>query len=138
MNDDPTYKKPSPRWLRESQDFSSKARKSKKHEIRVAKELGGKRLAASGAKRFSKWMPTSVTAGGDLGTKDLLVEHKRAEPETKSIGVKREWLQKVTEGAKRCMKDPAMVLTFEDSNGFEQDWMLLPLSVAKRLMVLPE
>lgn len=135
MSDEPRPK-PSPKWLRESQDYSGKAKRSKKHEVRVAKALGGTRLAASGAKRFSKWLPTGVTAGADVGTPTLHVEHKRAERDTGSIGVKREWLLKVTEGADRVMKTPAMVLTFEEAKGIEQDWLLVPLSVARRLLGL--
>jgi hypothetical protein len=65
-----------------------------------------------------------------------LIEHKRAEPETKSISVKREWLLKVSEGAERMAKVPAMVLTFEDSKGFEGDWLMVPLSAARNLLGL--
>jgi hypothetical protein len=138
MNDEKTSSrvKPGPRWLKENQDFSSKAKKSKKHENRIASAMGGKRLPASGAKRYTKWLPSSVTAGADVGNKTLHMEAKRAEPGTKSIGVTREWLLKVTEGSARVMKTPAMVLTFEEAKGFEGDWVLLPLSVARRLLGL--
>jgi hypothetical protein len=51
-----------------------------------------------------------------------------------SVGVKREWLEKVTAGAGRALKTPAMVLTFEKAVGFEQDWLLIPVSTARRLM----
>lgn len=63
-----------------------------------------------------------------------MVEHKRCEPQVGSIGVKREWLQKVTAGAKFKTKYPAMVLTFENAQGHEQDWALLPMSLVKRLL----
>lgn len=74
------------------------------------------------------------TAGGDISTRFLHVEHKRAEPGTKSIGLKRDWLQKVTEGANRQMKIPAMGFTFEDAQGFEKDWVAIPLSSMERLL----
>lgn len=74
------------------------------------------------------------TAGGDISTRFLHIEHKRAEPGTKSIGVKREWLSKVSAGAVRYGKIPAMGLTFEDSEGFEKDWVAVPLSFMERLL----
>lgn len=80
----------------------------------------------------------STTAGGDLTSKDLHVEHKRVEPHVKSIGVKRAWLKKVTEGANRRMKVPAMVISYEQPHGHDQDWVMMPLDTAKRLMALAE
>ena len=64
----------------------------------------------------------------------LSIEHKRAEPKTKSIGVKREWLQKISEAATRYMKTPAMILTFEGEKVMEKDWVLLPLPFVERLL----
>lgn len=78
----------------------------------------------------------STTAGGDLTSKDLHVEHKRVEPQVKSIGIKRDWLKKVTEGANRRMKVPALVITYEQAQGHDQDWVMLPLDTARRLMAL--
>lgn len=60
---------------------------------------------------------------------DVLIEHKFAAPQTGSIGVQRAWLSKVTEGARRKSKVPAMVLTFEAPEGHEKDWVLIPLSL---------
>lgn len=62
------------------------------------------------------------------------VEHKRVEPKTKSIRIPREWLSKVSEGARRRLKVPAIVVTFEDAQGYEADWLMVPLDTAKRLM----
>jgi len=76
----------------------------------------------------------STTEGGDLSTDDFLIEHKRIEPKTKSISVKREWLKKVTAGAHRKMKLPAMAFRFERAEGFAEDWIMLPLDVAERLL----
>jgi hypothetical protein len=133
-DDEQPVRRVSPKWLREDGDPGARVKKSRKHETRIAKAFGGKRLPASGAKRYSRWTPTSVTAGGDVGTPSLHIEHKYVEPTTMSVGVKREWLEKVTAGAGRALKTPAMVLTFEKAVGFEQDWLLIPVSTARRLM----
>jgi|WetSurMetagenome_2_1015567.scaffolds.fasta_scaffold08587_3 hypothetical protein len=66
----------------------------------------------------------------------LHVEHKRVEPGTKSIRIPREWLAKVSEGARRRARTPGLVVTFEGARGHETDWLMLPLDVAKRLMDL--
>lgn len=73
-----------------------------------------------------------------MTTKDLHIEHKRAEPNTKTIGIKREWLKKVTEGAARRGRIPAMGLTFEEAHGHEKDWLLLPMEFAERLLRMLE
>lgn len=122
------------KWVDDVHGNRDRARISKSHENRVAGALGGKRLPASGAKKASHWADSSVTAGGDIVTRELLIEHKRAEVETASIGVTRKWLQKVTQGANRAMKTPAMVLTFQGADGFSGDWLLLPLDIATRLL----
>jgi len=81
---------------------------------------------------WSRGDPT--TAGGDVSTPDLLLEHKRTV--RASLAVRREWLDKVREGAQRAMKEPGMVLTFEEPGKPPDDWILLPLAVAKRRMGL--
>lgn len=107
-------------------------KRSLKEETRIAGTLGGRRLPRSGGLAWSKHDMT--TDGGDLVTLDFLVEHKRVEPHVKSVSIRRDWLTKVTEGANRKMKEPAMVITFEKAQGHESDWMLLPLSLAERLL----
>jgi hypothetical protein len=79
-----------------------------------------------------------TTAGGDVKTQSLLIEHKRVEPKTKSIRITREWLSKVSAGAKRSMKIPSMVITFEQSEGHAQDWALIPLELLERLVKILE
>lgn len=111
-----------------------KARKSKREEDKIAKRMGGRTHPRSGGLPWSRHDAT--TACGDVTTKDLHIEHKRAEPDTKSIGVTRAWLRKVTKGAKRRLKIPAMVLHFEDARGHGEDWALLPLEVAERLLAV--
>jgi hypothetical protein len=125
-----------PKWLRDEGEKGARTKRSRKHETRVAKAFGGRRVAASGAKPFSRWNPKAevVTAGGDVATPDFLIEHKFVERGTKSLGVTRAWLEKVTEGAKRSQKEPAMVLTFEHAAGHAQDWLLIPMDVARRLL----
>jgi hypothetical protein len=71
-----------------------------------------------------------------MTSETLHIEHKRVEPKTRSIRIPREWLSKVTEGARRRAKTPGLVITFEAAQGHEADWILLPLDVAKRLMDL--
>lgn len=94
--------------------------------------MRGKRLPRSGGLPWSKHDTT--TDGGDVTTPQLHIEHKRIEPRTKSVGVKRDWLAKVTEGARRHMKTPAMVFHFEDARGHAEDWLMMPLDVAERLL----
>lgn len=61
---------------------------SKKQEKRVAKNLGGRVNANSGATGFYK---------GDVRTDYLLVECKTATKEVKSVSIKKDWLKKLNE-----------------------------------------
>lgn len=64
---------------------------SKKQETAVAKEVGGKRVANSGATPFHK---------GDVITDDFLIECKTTTATTKaSFSIKKEWLVKNKEEA---------------------------------------
>ena len=63
---------------------------SKRQENTVAKQLGGKRTANSGATAFQK---------GDVTTDDWLIEAKTCVSEKKSFSIKREWLDKNKEEA---------------------------------------
>lgn len=58
---------------------------SARQENKVAKAVGGKRTANSGATTFSK---------GDVRTEQWLIECKTCEKEQKSFSIKREWLEK--------------------------------------------
>lgn len=58
---------------------------SKKQETSVAKAIGGKRTANSGATTFSK---------GDVRTDEWLIECKTVTQHQKSFSIKEEWLQK--------------------------------------------
>jgi hypothetical protein len=129
----PDYRSPSPKTFEPNY---GRFKRSRKEERRFAKRLDGRVQPVSGNRPWSKHDGT--TAGADLTTKNLHVEHKRAEPGTKSISVKREWLQKVTEGANRRTRIPAVGLTFEDPSGHTGDWLLLPLEFAERLLKMLE
>ena len=63
---------------------------SNKQEQRVAKTIGGKQTANSGATKWSK---------GDVRTDDFLIECKTCEKEKKSFSIKKEWLDKNREEA---------------------------------------
>jgi hypothetical protein len=77
----------------------------------------------------------AATDDGDLSTPEFLVEHKRTD--NKSMSIKRDWLDKVREGASRVGKDPALVITFErpaKPGCPPEDWIILPLEVARRVL----
>lgn len=134
-NDDPTpgsQKTLRPlKWLEEPNN--DRARRSRKQEDRIAKKLGGRRLRRSGGSQWSKY--DRSTDDGDITTPVFHVEHKRTD--NKSMGVKKEWLDKVREGARKFGKDPALVITFEEPSKPSvppEDWILIPLDVARRVL----
>lgn len=63
---------------------------SKRQENKIAKQVGGKRTANSGATAFQK---------GDVVTDDWLIEAKTCVSEKQSFSIKREWLDKNKEEA---------------------------------------
>lgn len=63
---------------------------SDKQEKSVAKAVGGKQTANSGATPFSK---------GDISTKNFLIECKTSTTEKQSFSIKKEWLKKNEEEA---------------------------------------
>jgi len=118
-------------WL-ENPNYD-RARRSRKHEDRVAEELGGRRLRRSGGSHWSS--SDKTTEDGDVGTPDFHVEAKRTD--RKSIALKKEWFDKVKEGARKFGKDPAVVITFENPSKPSvppDDWICIPLVVFKRLL----
>lgn len=112
----------------------NKYKQSKKHEDRLGKRLGGKRLPRSGGLAWSKWDKT--TAGGDISAPTLHLEHKRTVRE--SISIPRDWLKKVCEGARRVAKDPGVVITFEKKGQKPEDWVLIPLEILEALLKLAD
>ena len=63
---------------------------SSRQEKKVAKALGGKQVANSGATMFSK---------GDIRTENWLIEAKTKTTESQSMSIKKEWLDKNAEEA---------------------------------------
>lgn len=76
-------------------------------ERKVAKVVGGKQTANSGATAFSK---------GDISTDDFLLECKTACSEKKSFAIKKEWLEKNEEEKFAMGKDySALCFDFGDN-----------------------
>lgn len=128
-------------WIGKTQ---TNVKRSKKHERRLAEELGGKREARSGGLAYSAYDragpygPSARTAGRDITTEMFYIEHKHTIK--KAMSFKQEWLEGITKTAKNSLKEPAMIITFEpDPNtteyrDAEQDWAVLPISIFKRLI----
>jgi len=112
-------------------DRAARVRHSRKSEDKLAHRLDGRRLPGSGNKPWSRYDKT--TAKGDVGIKGFHLEHKETGDE--SIGLKREWLRKVEEGALRVMKDPGLVMKFVRPVGQEdEEYVILPIEVFERLL----
>lgn len=131
-----------PKWLREDGQARERVRKSRKHEKRIAGAMGGKRIAASGARAIpgqgTDATGLAITPRGDIATPLLHIEHKYVEASTESIGVSRKRLKKVVDGAHMARRVPAMILTFEGAKWFPQDWVLVPMSFARERLGLPD
>jgi len=140
-----TKEAPSPKWLKGDHHENSKV--SKKHELRLAERLGGRRYAGSGNRPISRKSYRPVLRGGrsrktrevestdcgDLATPIFHFEHKFTRD--RSLSVKMDWLDKVEEGAKRKLKDPGLIITFQDQQGHVQkEYVAMPISVYERLM----
>lgn len=83
---------------------------SKRQENHIAKELGGKRVANSGATAFYK---------GDVVFDDWLLEAKTCTTLKKSFSIKREWIDKNREEAFAMRKSHnALVIDFGDGEQF--------------------
>ena len=129
MADEP-LRKPTPRWLEKYGENATRAKRSQKHEQRIGESLSGRKIPRSGGRYWSSTDKT--TDDGDIGTPDFWIEHKGTTTETMSI--KKEYCDKVREGARKNAKDPAVCFTFETPNGRKkEDWMAVPMEVFKRL-----
>lgn len=76
---------------------------SDKQEKKVAKAVGGKQTANSGATMFSK---------GDVRTDVFLIECKTTTADKKSFSIKEDWLLKNEEEAFAMGKDSALCFDF--------------------------
>ena len=79
---------------------------SKQQEKKVAKALGGRRTANSGATAFQK---------GDVVTGRWLIECKTKTKDCGSFTIKEDWLLKNEEEAFAMAKDPALCFDFGPS-----------------------
>lgn len=79
---------------------------SKQQEKKVAKKLGGKRQANSGATAFQK---------GDVITDQFLVECKTKTKDSKSFTIKEDWLLKNEEEAFAMNRNSALCFDFGPS-----------------------
>jgi hypothetical protein len=102
---------------------------SKHQENTVAKAVGGKRTANSGATRWSK---------GDVKTDKWLLECKTKTSESQSISIKKEWLDKNAEEA-FAMNKPhsALVFNFGGLHNTE-NYYIINEHEFKRLLKLDE
>ena len=83
---------------------------SNRQEKAVAKKVGGKQVANSGATAFSK---------GDVRTEDWLIECKTATMEKQSFSIKKSWLTKNREEAFAMKKSyNALCFDFGDANRY--------------------
>ena len=128
MPDDEGPKRPEPKWLSDTTGNQQRARRSNKAERRDAKAIGGKRISGSGNRIWSS--SRSKTDRGDISTPEFHVEHKRTERE--SLSIKRDWLEKVADGAEDVSKDPALLIAFERPHEPPYRWVMVPLEVAQR------
>ena len=79
---------------------------SKKQENKVAKSLGGRRQANSGATAFQK---------GDVITDQFLIEAKTKTKDSKSFTIKEDWLLKNEEEAFAMGRESALCFDFGPS-----------------------
>ena len=83
---------------------------SSKQEKAVAKAVGGKKTANSGATLFQK---------GDVSTDNWLIECKTKTSPSESMSIKREWLEKNEEEAFSMQKEhAALAFNFGDPRNY--------------------
>jgi hypothetical protein len=88
----------------------STRKKSSQQEKRIAKAMGGRQVVGSGSTPFLK---------GDVIVDKLFIEAKTKMEPSKSISVKKEWLEKAREQALSTRKeDYAVAISFGDSKEF--------------------
>lgn len=83
---------------------------SNTQEKRIAKNIGGRQVVGSGSTPFLK---------GDVTTSNLFVEAKTKAQVSKSISVKKEWLEKAKEQSYSMRKrDYALAISFGDGKDY--------------------
>ncbi len=104
---------------------SQKSVKAKANETerRLAQDLGGHRVPASGAVDGMK---------GDVTTKDFLIDSK--ETGSKSIIISATQLNKISKEAREVGKNPALQIQLGQVQlGTSRQWVMIPLRVFKEL-----
>lgn len=100
-------------------------KKSQRQEKRLAKQLSGNVVPASGALPGFK---------GDVSTGSFLIEAKRTDKQ--SISIQREWLTKISLEASQAGKNPAVAVQIGKPQGClagDCEWIMVPVEVFKRL-----
>lgn len=98
---------------------------STRQEATIAREIGGKRVAASGATAFNK---------GDITTDKWLIEAKTKMSESKSFSIKKEWLEK-NEEERFAMNKEYSALAFNFGPD-EDNYYIIDSKLFKRLKEL--
>jgi len=103
-------------------------------EARVARRLGGKKVAGSGSSVFSKGDVRGVEAVCEEDSIGFLIECKKTIHA--SLPIKWEWLRKITREANAVQKEPALAI--EIQGGYndpmcDRNWIAIPLRVFERL-----
>lgn len=93
---------------------------SSKQEKRVAKDIGGRVTSNSGATRFYK---------GDINLDNMLIECKTKTSPSKSVSIKKEWLDKLKE-ERFAMGKSYSAIAFDFGDG--EDYFIID----KKLMQL--
>lgn len=102
---------------------------SSKQEKAVAKAVGGKKTANSGATPFQK---------GDVSTDNWLIECKTKTSPSESISIKREWLEKNEEEAFAMQKShSALCFNFGDVRN-AKNYYIISEQEFKRFLKLEE
>ena len=102
---------------------------SNKQEKHIAKELGGKQTANSGATPFYK---------GDVTLEDWLIEAKTKTTPSESMSIKREWLDKNEEEAFAMQKShSALCFNFGDIRN-PKNYYIISEQEFKRFLKLEE
>lgn len=100
---------------------------SSKQEKAVAKAVGGKKTANSGATPFQK---------GDVSTDNWLIECKTKTSPSESMSIKREWLEKNEEEAFSMQKEhAALAFNFGDLHN-PQNYYIISEDEFKRFLRL--
>lgn len=105
-------------------------------ESTIAERLGGKKVAGSGASKYSKgdvrgveWFPAD-----DLERIEFLIEAKQTIHA--SLGVRWEWLRKISREANAVGAEPALAIEIKggvDDPMVDRDWIAVPMRVFERL-----